>query len=266
MKVLVTLFLILVASAYAIQDNRKLRMKILNVARNEEFSYKQQGQDWEGLCKTGQAQSPINIPAMNNAPEAEQLQFFYQKGSGLTMKHNGHTLIIGAEDKLGYITSGGAKYNVKQFHWHSPSEHTVDGHRFDGELHVVHQKEGSTGTNDLLVVGLLYRVANNSNPFLGEIGWQNAPKVNGASTPAPDVDLSHIPELKGPKFSYTGSLTTPPCTENVKWRVLATPAPITMEQKRVLCNLFAANKDFAGGFGNNRAVVPTNNRAVTLLA
>jgi len=248
------------------------------------FSYAQGGKDWTGVCQTGLAQSPINIDTTKTrcvrhgeeGSRAHRIDFHYRREMNLSLVHNGNTLKVKGD--LGYITLGGCnpcdgqEYFVKQFHFHAASEHTIDttpekdGHKAM-ELHIVHQKKGSSGLNDLVFVAILFYVQPEGgfpNWFLDNINWSNAPTTAGASSKINGlVNLHKLKEsLHGEYFSYKGSLTTPPCSETVQYFVMKDRLGVTKEQLATIQNLFAKNSAFAGGNGNNRPVQPLNNREV----
>lgn len=278
MKVIVLLALVAVAAASTLTPTDAPPASV-PVAWN----YAQGGSDWPGTCSTGQAQSPINIntSALTCVKEGQdgvphRIDFHYVKKDNLTLRHNGHALSVKGD--LGFITLGGCnpcdgqQYNVKAFSFHAPGEHTIDASptkdgRYGAELHIVHQKVGSTGLNDLVIVAVnFYLQADGGfpNSFLDNINWANAPqtaKTSVAITGA--VDLDKLKEaLSGEYFTYTGSLTSPPCTEGVKWFVMKRPLGVNKAQLDVIQNLFQKKADFAAGRGNNRNVQNTNNRVV----
>jgi len=238
--------------------------------------YENGGKDWPGICLTGQAQSPINIETAKAKcvrhgeadAKAYRIDFHYFPALNLSMTHNGNVLkVIG---NLGFVTIGGCnpcdgqQYWVKQFNFHTPSEHTFDaspqktGQR-TMELRIVHQKQGSTGLNDLVVVAVQFYIQPDGgfpNWFLDNINWNWAPKSKGQSNSIQGaVDLRRLKEaFHGEYYSYKGSLTTPPCTESVQYFVMKNPLGITKEQAAVIQNIF--------GKGNARPVQPVNNREV----
>jgi len=237
---------------------------------------------WDGICQTGIAQSPINIETAkakcvrHGEEEARKhrIDFHYQKKDNLSLEHNGNTLKVKGD--LGFVTIGGCnpcdgqEYVVKQFHFHTLSEHSIDttpekdGHK-QIELHIVHQKKGSSGLNDLVFVSVLFYLQPDGgfpNWFLENINWANAPTTAGASTKITGhVNLHKLKEsFDGEYYSYKGSLTTPPCSETVQWFVMKTPLGVTKEQLATIQTLFKGTTAFPNG--NNRPVQPLNNREV----
>jgi len=238
--------------------------------------YASNGSDWKGLCSTGLAQSPINIETAkakcvrHGEGDAREyrIDFHYMKQANLSMVHNGNTIKVKGD--LGYLTLGGCnpcdgqEYFVKQFHFHTPSEHTIDttpekdGH-YPLELHIVHQKKGSSGLNDLVFVAILFYVQPDGgfpNWFLSNINWNSMPTAAGQSTPISGaVDLGKLQEsLGGEYWAYKGSLTTPPCSETVQWFIMKNPLGITKDELAIIQKVFTKN---------NRGVQPLNNRVVT---
>ena len=243
------------------------------------FTYENDGKDWTGTCSTGTAQSPINIETEKttcvrhgeDAAKQYRIDYHYLPQKNLSLVHNGNTLKVKGD--LGYVTIGGCnpcdgqEYVVRQFHFHTPSEHTIDATaqktgKYEMELHIVHQKKGSTGLNDLVFVTILFYIQPDggfNNWFLDNINWAWAPKTAGASTTIQGfVDLMRLKEsLHGEYFSYKGSLSTPPCTESVQYFIMKNPLGVTKEQAQIMKDLFVKN-----GKGNSRPVQALNNRPV----
>jgi len=248
--------------------------------------------NWPGLCTSGTAQSPININASHThcvrhgEPDAQafRIHFHYHKGldhiahqHNHTLRNTGYALQVKGKN-LGHITIGGCnpcdgqEYDVKQVNFHAPSEHTVttdpskDGH-YAMETQIVHQKRGSKGLNDIVIVSILwYKQAPGGfpNSFLQSIDWANAPTDTSRRTHINGrVKLHKLDEaLKGEYYSYFGSLVVPPCTEGVQYFVMKRPLGATQHQLNVIQNLFANNPAFAGGAGNNRGIQQLNGRKV----
>jgi len=248
------------------------------------WNYAQGGSDWPGLCSTGKAQSPININTTAatcvraSEPDAKpfRLDFHYKPGHNLTLQNNGHALQVKGD--LGFLTVGGCnpcdgqKYHVKQVNFHAPSEHSInteptkDGH-YAMETHIVHQKEGSAGLNDLVTLVIMWYkqpAGGFSNSFLDSIDWANAPADTTRQTVISNkVRLSKLKEaFEGEYFSYFGSLPVPPCTEGVQYFVMKRPLGVTEQQLGTIQALYANNKSFANGRGNSRNVQPLNDRKV----
>jgi carbonic anhydrase len=196
-------------------------------------------------CAVGAQQSPINISgAMTASVSAPQPQWMAARG-GMVV-NTGHTIQVDVAD-AGGITLDGKDYTLKQFHFHHPSEHTIDGKQFPLEVHFVHAaKDG-----DLAVVGVMF-LEGSANPNLDAI-WSTAPVKEGKAAVAFEIDPSKFVAADSSAFRYEGSLTTPPCSETVHWTVMAAPQTISPSQVAAFSTLFPWNA---------RPVQPLNRRYV----
>lgn len=173
-------------------------------------------------CGIGVNQSPIDISKTVSA-ELASLQFDY-KSHGTTIVNNGHTVQVNVGPDS-WLSAGGDNFQLVQFHFHSPSEHQINGELFPLEGHFVHQNASGA----LAVVGVLFR-SGEWNTDLARIGAAAPEAIN---QPEPidvdiaDLDLYHDYDSY---YRYSGSLTTPPCTEGVQWYVLKNPGHIAPEQ------------------------------------
>lgn len=181
--------------------------------------------DWE-KCKTGVEQSPIDLPKTGEKPaKPVPLAISYGKFP-LQILNNGHTVQVPAAPG-GKLTVDAVEYDLQQFHLHAPSEHTIAGSKFDGELHLVHKNSNG----DLSVVGILLKKGK-ENRILAPVFAAAPEKESHEATLVSDasVDLSKLVPAKAAYYSYQGSLTTPPCSEHVQWFVLTTPVEISEAQ------------------------------------
>jgi len=197
-------------------------------------------------CGKGTKQSPLNI----KGPFVKQrvdLAPSYKVGP-LTMLNNGHTIQVNipAGSKL---RIDGIAYDLLQFHFHRPSEEQIDGKPMAMVAHFVHK----SADGKLAVIGVLLKEGN-ENPNIKTL-WSNLPAGEGPPVDVPDVTFNPASLL--PKeldfWSYEGSLTTPPCTEGVRFFILRTPVNISKEQ----VNAFPFKL-------NARPVQPQNNREITI--
>jgi len=196
-------------------------------------------------CATGIQQSPIDLSgAMPASVEAPKPHWVPARGGMIV--NNGHTIQVDISSGGG-VTLGGKDYTLKQFHFHHPSEHTIDGKQFPLEVHFVHAaKDG-----DLAVIGVMLAEGSN-NPNLDAI-WATAPGKEGKAAVAFEIDVAKfLPEASG-AFRYEGSLTTPPCSETVHWTVMAAPQSASSSQIAAFSTLFPWNA---------RPVQPLNRRYV----
>ena len=176
-------------------------------------------------CSAGRMQSPINLDGdASVGAEAVAIEFDYHM-TPLTILHNGHTVQVNYAKGSG-ITIGGERYELLQFHFHSPSEHLVAGAAADMEMHFVH----INGKGELAVVGVMFD-AGSENLALREI-WAAMPKKSGAPREHENVVLNGRDFLPGDRsyYRYMGSLTTPPCSEGVNWYVLTGRLAVSAEQ------------------------------------
>ena len=171
-------------------------------------------------CKEGHRQSPIDIrnPQHADLPEIE----FDYKPSPLHIVDNGHTIMINYGPRS-FIRVGGKRYELKQFHFHRPSEEKINGRGFDMVVHLVH---GDADGNLAVVAVLLEKGAD--NPLVREL-WNDIPgeKEKEATLDNVQIDLTQLLPADHRYYTFPGSLTTPPCCENVTWFVLKHPVTIS---------------------------------------
>lgn len=185
------------------------------------------------LCGSGKNQSPVNINWSAQA-DIDQIQFHY-KQSPVAVINNGHTIQMSFQPGS-YSVIGGVRFELLQLHFHTLSEHQVSGKYFPLEMHLVHQN----AEKQLAVVGVLFKLGD-QNGALKKI-WDLMPTTEG-KTVAGDSTLNAealLPENRA-YFHYMGSLTTPPCSEGVRWLVLKTPVEFGESQLAAFKRLFHAN-------------------------
>jgi carbonic anhydrase len=151
------------------------------------------------------------------------IQFKYS-AKGLEVLNNGHTIQV-QRTSSGSIAVGGEEYELLQLHFHHPSEHTVQGEAYPMEMHLVHKSTDG----ELAVVGVFFREGAH-NPHIEEI-WESMPAQAAEETTAEtQVNAADLLPEDRRYWHYAGSLTTPPCTEGVRWYVLKTPISVSREQ------------------------------------
>jgi carbonic anhydrase len=197
-------------------------------------------------CETGSKQSPIDIPVQGLSHRQETLDFHY-KASELHELNNGHTVQISHTTGCN-VALNKHTYNLRQFHFHEPSEHHLDGIAFPMEMHLVHQDK----TGHILVIAVMMEIGK-EHPALKNI-WDWLPDQIGKETSVPiQVSLREILPASTEHYSYSGSLTTPPCSEGVQWIVLTEPIKISEQSL----------KKFSAIIGDNaRPVQPLGNRHI----
>ncbi|WP_026072899.1 carbonic anhydrase [Nodosilinea nodulosa] len=175
------------------------------------------------VCSLGQEQSPIDLHDPIRA-DLSAITFNYQPVP-LRLINTGHTIQINV-DAGNTIVLDDQTYTLRQFHFHHPSEHTVDGAAFPMELHLVH----SNDNGELAVVGI-FLTEGSENLTLAPV-WRAMPtqKSEEIAVPNVQIDLDALLPRHCATFRYFGSLTTPPCSETVAWSVLQTPLEISTAQ------------------------------------
>lgn len=199
------------------------------------------------ICEQGRAQSPIDLTGATHTP-LSSIAFAYQP-MPLAIFNNGRTIQVNCAPGS-CITYNEKRYDLVQFHFHYPSEHTIDGQAAAMELHFVHQHATSS---NFAVVGVMLIQGETANtayqPIFSNLPTEISEPDPQAAQMIQPADL--LPEDVAHYFTYEGSLTTPPCTESVRWLILAQPVALSADQ-------FAA---FAAIYDHNaRPVQPRNNR------
>jgi carbonic anhydrase len=222
-------------------------------AEGQHWSYGEHGgpAQWGELdkgfaaCKLGKAQSPIDIRGAK-AADLPAIKFDY-KPSPLKLIDNGHTIQVNYAPGSS-IEVGGTRYELLQFHFHKPSEEKIDGKPHDMVAHLVHK--GADG--NLAVVAVLLDKGG-ANPTIDTI-WNNLPKQKEKETAVKaTIDAATLlPADKG-YYTFAGSLTTPPCSEGVRWLVLKTPVKIAESEITAFGKLYPMNA---------RPTQPLNGRAI----
>jgi carbonic anhydrase len=174
-------------------------------------------------CATGQRQSPIDLRRADSV-EAERIQASYPP-TPLTIENNGHT-VEGSPERDQTLRIGSKPFQLVQFHFHTPSEHVVTGRRYPLEIHFVHQ----AADGERAVLGVLV-ARGDRNPAFAELG--RLPRVEGAETEVEDpVSLRGLMPARLTAFRYAGSLTTPPCSEGIRWNVADSYVEMSRRQIR----------------------------------
>ncbi len=200
------------------------------------------------LAKEGKRQSPIDIAvAKTVATEVPPIEVLYDPTT-LEIFNNGHTVEDDYHDG-GHLSIDGHDYALAQFHFHSPSEHTINGEHFPMEMHLVHRD----ADGKLAVLGVMI-AEGQQNELFARVGHY-APTEPGRADHVHGVEIDAT-ELLPPSlasYRYSGSLTTPPCSEDVRWLMLKTPIEASKEQIARFRQIY---------FGNNRPTQPLNGRTV----
>lgn len=197
------------------------------------------------LCSDGKNQSPIDLVAYVEA-ELPRLDFQYNHPGRLIEINTGHAIQDNVMPGNNLVVLG-KKFELQQFHFHSPSEHTVAGEYYPMEVHLVHQNEHG----ELLVVGLMFEEGEH-NEVMNELPSFRAERGEGPLEEP--FDYNELVEGQDDYFLYNGSLTTPPCSEGVQWVVMKQPIIASKAQIQHYHDLL--------GFDNNRPIQPHKARII----
>ncbi len=207
------------------------------------------------ICGNGREQSPIDIR------DAEEIVHVsvpvdYEPASVRIIRHehvvdlidNGHTIQVNY-DEGSVVTVDGIDFELEQYHFHAPSEHTIDGRHAPMEMHLVHT--GPAG--DFAVFGILIERGEHNAAF--EPLWGNLPSAPGEERHYEniEVDVDDLLPQDLRSYRYAGSLTTPPCSEGVRWFVAVVPIELSGEQIAAFTSIID---------NNNRPVQTLGDRTV----
>jgi len=196
------------------------------------------------ICVTGKLQTPINIQTDKTVPAIkgkDELKFFnYHTGINSSLINNGHTVKVTPEFQNSYnqpyITVDGKLFNLLQFHIHTHSENRIDGKQSDLVAHFVHQSYNG----DLAVVAVFFDVGE-ENMAISKY-WDIMPKHIDEKATLDNIDISQVlPNDTSKFYTFMGSLTTPPCSENVKWFILKDKQTISANQIKSLRKIYPNN-------------------------
>jgi carbonic anhydrase len=175
-------------------------------------------------CGNGKNQTPINI---QNSVKAKLNPIKFNYTTDVTDVHNnGHTVQANMAPGSS-ITVDGIEFQLKQFHFHTPSENLVNGKHFPMEMHLVHaDKDGN-----LAVVAVMFKEGK-KNEALAHL-WKHMPhNVDEDGAPEGKVNPGSLLPKSHHYYRFTGSLTTPPCSEGVRWLVMKDPLSADKEQMK----------------------------------
>jgi carbonic anhydrase len=148
--------------------------------------------------------------------------------------NNGHTIQVDYKS-YSVLHVNDRTYRLRQFHFHDPSEHEIEGESYPMELHLVHQDPGG----HILVVSVFLKLGA-ANSWIAGI-WDWMPKTTtGVSTPL-FMNVAEILPVNTHHYAYKGSLTTPPCTEGVQWILLEEPVQISADQRKKFADIIGEN-------------------------
>jgi carbonic anhydrase len=198
------------------------------------------------MCEIGRNQAPINIEGALTT-SAKPLQPGYASGSK-DIVNNGHTIQVDFEQGNTLVVDN-ATFSLQQMHFHAPSENQIAGQSFPMEAHFVH----ADAQGNLLVVALMFREGE-ADSALNKV-WAALPPNSGPARPLPNAvtPMAFMPKSMS-YYRFSGSLTTPPCSEGVRWLVLKTPVSVSKAQIEAFEHTIRHH--------NNRPLQPLNGRVV----
>ena len=202
--------------------------------------------EW-AVCGTGSYQSPIDLRGAIEAPlGGVDAQF---RSTPLEFGLDGPTFAVPYKSGS-WVTINGTRYQLQAFHFHHPSEHTVDGKHYPMEGHMVLRSEGSSHNN--AVMGVFIDVGE-ENGMLDQF-WNQLPRSGNKQVNPVMVNVGDLLPADKAHFMYSGSMTTPGCGQGVRWFVLEHPVEASQPQ----IDRFIT--DFTQGDSNNRPIQPANGR------
>ncbi|KAI7750275.1 hypothetical protein M8C21_009777 [Ambrosia artemisiifolia] len=195
--------------------------------------------EWS-LCNNGDMQSPIDIThkRAQTTSKLGRLDRDY-KPANTTLINRGHDMMLTWIGGAGHIHINGTEYQLNRAHWHTPTEHTINGRRFNLELHLVHQSMDKK----FAVVGILYKIGRHDSflakmePYLKALASTREVEKSVGT-----IDPREIKFGSRKYYRYIGSLTTPPCNQSVIWTIVRKVRTVSREQ---LCIIREAVHDVA---------------------
>jgi carbonic anhydrase len=194
----------------------------------------------------GENQSPINLTGFVEA-DLRPIDFAYQPG-GSRVLNNGHTVQVDYAEGSSIVVDD-IRFDLKQFHFHAPSENLIEGKSFPMEAHFVH----ADTDGNLAVVSVMF-IEGKANDTLAQT-WAHMPVHAGDkhALPTPVAADGLLPSNRD-YYRFNGSLTTPPCSEGVRWLVMKEQVSVSKQQIQEFSKVMH--------HPNNRPVQPKNARSV----
>jgi len=201
------------------------------------------------LCGVGKVQSPVDIATKEAVYRKFSTIKFYYQPLPIDIINTGHTIKV-KSDKKSYIDVGGKIFRLHEFHFHLPSEHTINGKYYPMDVHFVHKSDDG----EFAVLGVFFEQGNNAHPELEKI-FNAMPEERGRKVKQEGilVDISKFFPANDTFYFYDGSFTMPPCSEVVEWYVFEKPISISKDQIEQFRKLYP---------GNSRPTQPLHQRSV----
>ncbi|RXJ88196.1 carbonic anhydrase [Arcobacter sp. CECT 8985] len=200
------------------------------------------------MCKDGKHQSPINIVTDELTNVVLEEITYYDDSIAKSFENNGHTLKVNFLSG-NMIEYGSKEYALKQMHFHTPSENKIDGKTYPMEAHLVHKDSNG----NILVIAVMFELSDDTNVIIDKLLKDLPTKKGEKNDLTSDIYGYDILPQNKEFYTFDGSLTTPPCSENVKWIVLKNPVNIIKTQLEEFKNIMQKN---------NRPIQSKNNRYI----
>jgi carbonic anhydrase len=198
------------------------------------------------MCASGKNQSPIDLKGFVEA-DLKALKLDYSAGI-VDILNNGHTVQVNYAPGSS-LALDGLRFELKQFHFHAPSENKINGKHLPLEGHLVH----ADNDGNLAVLAVMFQEGI-ANTLLAKL-WEKMPGKAGEKSALPTgLSVSQLLPRERDYYRFNGSLTTPPCSEGVRWFVIKKPVTASNAQIQQFSK--------AIGFANNRPIQSTNARSV----
>jgi carbonic anhydrase len=187
-------------------------------------------------CAKGHEQSPLDIRDAHLNKSLQPIEFHYFAGP-VTLENDGHT-ILAHVDRGSYIVAGGVRYELVLFDFHHPSEEAVKGKLTDMDVQLLHRSQNG---GMAVVTVRLREEAGSPNAVLAML-WPHLPKIAGTTSKVSEMvnAAGLLPADRG-YWTFMGSLSTPPCTEGVRWFVFEQELSMSREQLRAFSAIFEMN-------------------------
>ncbi len=202
-------------------------------------------------------QSPIDIVAGNAVVGTFFVPIFKYKPTPLKIENTGHYVEV-PYDPTSYLDVGSQPtdvYQLVQFHFHAPAEHTINGVQYDAELHLVH----TNVIGETTVIGVLLSSSAAGSPIFDTI-MALSPTSPGEVELSQEVNVFDLLPFRKGFYRYEGSLTTPACSESVQWFLMQDTVPITPTALARLHSVISMFPNYGGYPNNNRPIADPNGR------
>ncbi|KAJ1254353.1 hypothetical protein BS78_K078400 [Paspalum vaginatum] len=213
--------------------------------------------EW-AACGAGRMQSPVDLShdRVSLSRSLGYLDHSYRPAEA-SIINRGHDIMVRFDGDAGSLVINCTAYRLTQLHWHSPTEHTIDGRRYDLELHLVHE----SADKKIAVIAILYEIGDGHDallhqlePFIRRLANQRDREER--------VGLVNPMTARGRAsvyYRYVGSLTAPPCTEGVIWTIIKRVRTVSRYQLELLRDAVHDGNEM-----NARPLQKLNNRDVSV--